>query len=62
MWWCIVTLMTVGYGDVVPITLLGRLCASVCMLVSLLCLAMPISVIGTNFTQVWALHLQINQQ
>lgn len=31
MWWCIVTLMTVGYGDVVPVTPPGKLVAGVTM-------------------------------
>jgi len=28
MWWAIVTLGTIGYGDVVPVTVLGRIVAS----------------------------------
>jgi len=28
LWWAIVTLGTIGYGDVVPVTLLGRILAS----------------------------------
>ena len=52
-WWCIVTLMTVGYGDVVPSTNAGKAVASLTMVVSFIILALPISVIGANFTQQW---------
>eukprot|EP00803_Ostreobium_quekettii_P005278 evm.model.scf_37.4 EVM.evm.TU.scf_37.4 scf_37:23689-31797(+) len=52
-WWCMVTLMTVGYGDVVPVTIAGKAISGILMLFSLLILALPISVIGTNFTQRW---------
>uniref|UniRef100_A0A7S0QZZ5 Ion transport domain-containing protein n=1 Tax=Pyramimonas obovata TaxID=1411642 RepID=A0A7S0QZZ5_9CHLO len=53
-WWCIVTLMTVGYGDFVPHTVLGKMTAAGAMLVSVFILALPITVIGTNFNQQWA--------
>ena len=52
-WWCIVTLMTVGYGDVVPVTPGGKVVACVTMVLAVLLLSLPISVIGTEFTQQW---------
>ncbi|CEG00014.1 Voltage-dependent channel, four helix bundle domain [Ostreococcus tauri] len=52
-WWCVVTLMTVGYGDNVPVTVSGKLVASMTMVASVLLLALPISVIGTEFTRQW---------
>ena len=52
-WWTMVTLMTVGYGDQVPITAAGRLVACLAMLTSVLLMALPISVIGSEFTQQW---------
>ena len=52
-WWCMVTLMTVGYGDAVTVTVLGKVVASITMVVSVLILALPISVIGANFTTQW---------
>lgn len=55
-YWCIVTLMTVGYGDMVPVTPLGKLAGSACMLSSILIIALPISVIGSNFQQHWNDH------
>ena len=36
MWWAIVTLGTIGYGDVVPVTALGRVVASVTIFVGLI--------------------------
>lgn len=52
-WWCMVTLMTVGYGDAVPETPIGRFIATGTMISSIIILALPISVIGTNFTSQW---------
>lgn len=55
-WWCIVTLMTVGYGDVVPVTEWGKAVACFAMLVSIIIMALPISVIGAAFTQQWVAY------
>ncbi len=50
-WWAIVTLTTVGYGDAVPITGLGRLVGGITMLSGLIVLALPIAIIATGFAQ-----------
>ncbi len=44
MYWAIVTLTTVGYGDVVPVTILGKLLASVIMLTGFAIIAVPTGV------------------
>jgi voltage-gated potassium channel len=49
MWWAIVTLGTIGYGDVVPVTLLGRIVASVTIFVGLIMVALPIGIVATAF-------------
>jgi voltage-gated potassium channel len=49
MWWAIVTLGTIGYGDVVPITPLGRLLAGVTIFAGLLMVAMPVGIIASSF-------------
>ncbi|MBN2306496.1 ion transporter [Candidatus Peregrinibacteria bacterium] len=46
MWWCIVTITTVGYGDMYPVTVLGRIIAAVTMLCGLALFGMLMNVIG----------------
>jgi len=49
MWWAISTLTTVGYGDVVPVTALGRVIAGVTMIVGLGLFALPVGIVATGF-------------
>lgn len=49
MWWAIVTLGTVGYGDVVPVTPLGRIVTVVAIVVSFAMIALPVAIISTAF-------------
>src|SRR5438045_1936636 len=51
MWWAIVTLGTIGYGDVVPITPLGRLVAGVTIFGGLIMIALPVGIIATAFAE-----------
>uniref|UniRef100_A0A7S4WDM2 EF-hand domain-containing protein n=1 Tax=Alexandrium monilatum TaxID=311494 RepID=A0A7S4WDM2_9DINO len=53
MWLSIVTVTTVGYGDVSPVTMPGRLVTGALVLSSVLYMAMPISIIGEAFTKTW---------
>jgi len=53
MWWCIVTITTVGYGDTYPRTTAGRAVACVAMFIGIVIIAFPITVIGTNFNEIW---------
>lgn len=48
MWWCIVTITTVGYGDMYPITLYGRLIASATMISGLALFGLLMNVIGKS--------------
>ncbi len=52
MWWAIVTLTTTGYGDVVPITPLGRVVGGLTVLMGILMLALPVGIIATSFANV----------
>jgi voltage-gated potassium channel len=49
MWWAIVTLGTVGYGDVVPITPLGKAVAVFAVIGSFVMIALPVAIIATAF-------------
>ena len=51
MWWAIVTLTTVGYGDVTPVTAAGRLVAGVTMVMGMIMLALPVGIVATAFSQ-----------
>jgi voltage-gated potassium channel len=51
MWWAIVTLGTVGYGDVVPITPLGPLIAAVTICAGFIMIALPVGIVATGFSR-----------
>jgi voltage-gated potassium channel len=51
MWWAIVTLGTIGYGDVVPVTPLGKIIASVTIFGGLIMIALPVGIIATAFSE-----------
>ena len=48
LWWAIVTMATVGYGDFAPITPVGKLVGAVTMIAGVVFVAMPIAVIGAT--------------
>lgn len=51
-WWAIVTLGTIGYGDVIPVTAAGRLVASVTIMAGLIMIALPVGIVATAFADV----------
>jgi voltage-gated potassium channel len=51
MWWAIVTLGTVGYGDVVPMTPLGKLVSVFTIVGGLTMIALPVAIISTAFAE-----------
>lgn len=52
LYWAIITLATVGYGDVVPVTPAGKVIASMTALLGLFMLALPIGILASSFAQV----------
>ena len=51
MWWAVVTLGTVGYGDVVPITVPGKIVAAVTIFLGLIMIALPVGIIANAFNE-----------
>lgn len=51
MWWAIVTLTTVGYGDAFPVSPLGKVVASLTAVMGLVMLALPVGIVATAFSQ-----------
>lgn len=51
MWWAIATLTTVGYGDVYPITPVGRFLASIIAVLGIGLFALPTSILGAAFVE-----------
>ena len=56
MWWGIITVTTVGYGDVAPVTPIGRMLAGVIALLGIGIFALPAGILGSSFME------QVNQR
>ncbi|KAI3631885.1 hypothetical protein MIR68_010073 [Amoeboaphelidium protococcarum] len=55
-YWGITTLSTTGYGDTYPITPWGKFIASITMVLSIMTIALPTSIIGSNFMAEYQLY------
>ena len=53
MWWSISTLMTVGYGDIYPITVVGKIMAIVIALLGVGVVAIPTGIISAGFVELY---------
>ncbi|XP_031549513.1 potassium voltage-gated channel protein Shaw-like [Actinia tenebrosa] len=56
-WFSLITMTTVGYGDMTPNSWAGKIIGGVCAIFGVLMVALPISIIGSNFNLYYA-HAQ----
>jgi len=59
MWCCLVSMTTVGYGDVYPETPQGRLFIAIAVVITMLYMSMPLGIIGSAFSEVWGMRHHI---
>lgn len=51
LWWAVATLTTVGYGDIYPVTALGRLLGAVIAILGIGMVAIPTSILSSGFVE-----------
>jgi len=49
LWWALTTLTTVGYGDAVPVTALGKVLGGITMILGVWLIALPVGIISTGY-------------
>jgi voltage-gated potassium channel len=50
LWWTAVTMTTVGYGDVVPVTVFGKIMAAIISIGGIVLIAIPTGIIAASFS------------
>jgi hypothetical protein len=61
-YWAVTTLVTVGYGDVVPITPAGKFFACLTMFASIFMIVLPTSIVSSNMNNEWHAYYQARAQ
>ena len=62
MWWAVATLTTVGYGDVTPITSLGRFLGAASAIIGIGLFAIPTGILAAGFAETDEQENSINTQ
>jgi voltage-gated potassium channel Kch len=62
LYWCIVTITTVGYGDMHPVSTGGKILSMAISLMGVLMFALPAGILGSGFVEVMQQHLQDEEE
>lgn len=62
VYWAIVTLTTVGFGDITPVTALGQFISSIIMILGYAIIAIPTGIVSSEMTRVKTKDVQSNTQ
>ena len=62
MYWVVVTMTTTGYGDLYPTSTGGRIISILVVYMGIIAIALPITVIGTNFTREYDAYREMERR
>ena len=51
MWWGVATLTTIGYGDMYPITIIGKVLGSIISIIGIGLFALPTGILASGFSE-----------
>ena len=61
IWWAVITLTTIGYGDIYPITFLGRILAMILAMIGIGLVALPTGILTSGFIRALRSEKKISQ-
>jgi len=50
MWWSVITLTTIGYGDVIPVTVFGKILTAIMSIAGIAILALPTGILASGLS------------